>query len=150
MTTKTLFKSVLAAAALGVALVQTPAHAETGFSALAGIDAEPMNAAEMEATQGKCGGPLAGICSPTFRASLIAATLPGQSQRILGQFRLANPAIFAPNVLGRSAVSNAYLPYPIYLNSLLARGIQANAFPLMNQIIGNGFRSGVAPFLGLR
>ena len=38
---------------LGIAATAVPAHAETAFSTLAGIEAEPMNAQEMDAVQGK-------------------------------------------------------------------------------------------------
>lgn len=50
---KTLLKTAVATVVLAVAAVNAPAGADTGFSALAGIDAEPMNAAEMEAVQGR-------------------------------------------------------------------------------------------------
>jgi hypothetical protein len=38
---------------LGIAATTVSAHAETDFSTLGGIPAEPMNAAEMDAVQGK-------------------------------------------------------------------------------------------------
>ena len=52
MTSKTSFKSVLTAAALILTLA-AEANAETTFDTLGGIDAEPMNATEMDAVQGK-------------------------------------------------------------------------------------------------
>jgi hypothetical protein len=70
MTIKTMFKSAIAAA-LTLAVV-AQAQAETQFSTLAGIEADPMNAAEMEATQGKN----VFIPSPaltSFNASIAAA-----------------------------------------------------------------------------
>jgi len=51
-TIKTTLKPAIAAAALMLAVV-VQAEAETAFSTLAGIEAEPMNAAEMEATPGQ-------------------------------------------------------------------------------------------------
>ena len=52
MTSKPTLKSAIAAAVLTLT-VAVQAEAENQFSTLAGIEAEPMNAAEMEATQGK-------------------------------------------------------------------------------------------------
>ena len=48
-------KSTLTSAIVtfGIAATAVPAHAETAFSTLAGIKAEPMNAQEMDAVQGK-------------------------------------------------------------------------------------------------
>jgi hypothetical protein len=51
MTIKTTLKFAILAGALTLSVAQ--AHAETSFSTLAGIEAETMNAAEMEATQGR-------------------------------------------------------------------------------------------------
>jgi hypothetical protein len=55
MEMKMTMKSTLTSAivTLGIAATTVPAHAETAFSTLAGIEAEPMNAQEMDAVQGK-------------------------------------------------------------------------------------------------
>jgi hypothetical protein len=55
MEMKMTMKSTLTSAvvALGIAATTVSAHAETDFSTLGGIPAEPMKAAEMDAVQGK-------------------------------------------------------------------------------------------------
>ena len=52
MTMKSQLTSAIAAIAM-IAGATVPAHAESGFSTLGGIPAEPMNAQEMDAVQGK-------------------------------------------------------------------------------------------------
>jgi hypothetical protein len=53
MTRNTILKSVAATFTLAAALAAGPARADDGFKALAGVVAEPMSAADMEAVQGK-------------------------------------------------------------------------------------------------
>jgi len=53
MTRNTILKSVAATFTLAAALAAGPTRADDGFKALAGVVAEPMSAADMEAVQGK-------------------------------------------------------------------------------------------------
>jgi hypothetical protein len=85
MTIRTTLKSAIAAALMLAIAAQ--ANAESAFGTLAGIEAEPMNAAEMEATQGRWYQGMS--MNPTIAAAQYFAALPPAQQQAVSGF-LAN------------------------------------------------------------
>jgi hypothetical protein len=106
MTIKTTLKSAIAAAALTLA-VATQANAETAFGTLAGIEAEPMSAAEMEATQGRSiltgfngltgqfGICVAGSCTGSHFGNLFHSGTPAGAVHPWINYNFGDPSTFA-------------------------------------------------------
>lgn len=122
-------KTKLTAALTAVTLLSTAqAHADDGFTALAGIAAEPLNAQEMDAVQGKSilGGPcVSEICGGAggfFGNSLFSGQWvvgPSSSGAVIQDALNTYPNYFQQLYPGFPASSGGMAEIDAYLNSTL-------------------------------